>query len=163
MDNKKSQQQYYLDLVERWFDAETSEAEEHELKLFLASTDDPAFDEARAAFGYLSAASVAEGCHCQTAAADAPALAKRSFRRMIPALAVAASMAAAFFLGRMSATDMNLVVEDAAAGKCVSYVHGVEVADEGFAVATMENTLQDLFSAVPDPGADLSLIFNSNE
>ena len=48
-------------------------------------------------------------------------------------------------------------------GSCVSYVHGVEVADEDFAVATMENTLQDLFSAVPDPGADLSLIFNSNE
>ena len=50
--------QYYLDLAERWFDAETSEAEEKELKRFLAATEDPDFDEARAALGFLAASSL---------------------------------------------------------------------------------------------------------
>ena len=50
--------QYYLDLAERWFDAETSEAEEKELRRFLAATEDPDFDEARAALGFLAASSL---------------------------------------------------------------------------------------------------------
>ena len=53
--------QYYLDLAERWFDAETSEAEEKELRRFLAATEDPDFDEARAALGFLAASSLRAG------------------------------------------------------------------------------------------------------
>ncbi len=144
--------EYYLELVERWFDAETSEAEEKELKRFLATTEDPAFDEARAAFGFLAASSLR---------AEAPASATPAYGRwLVPALGIAASLAIAFIAGRYTAPVEVVPVSN---GSCVSYVHGVEVADEDFAVATMENTLQDLFSAVPDPGADLSLIFNSNE
>ena len=144
--------EYYKELVERWFEAETTEAEEKELKLFLARTEDPAFDEARAALGFLRAAS----------STTASSVAAKGFRRMIPALAVAASVAVAFVLGRVSAP---VEVVPVANGTCVSYVHGVEVADEDFAVATMENTLYDLFSvsSAPDPRTDLTLIFNANK
>ena len=168
--------EYYLELVERWFDAETSEAEEKELKRFLATTEDPAFDEARAAFGYLAASNLrsedVEGQYLQQEQAPASRSLQTAFpstssdtpvfgrRWLIPGIAVAASLALAFFFGRYTAPVEVVPVSN---GSCVSYVHGVEVADEDFAVATMENTLQDLFSAVPDPGADLSLIFNSNE
>ena len=149
--------EYYKELVERWFEAETTEAEEKELKLFLARTEDPAFDEARAALGFLRAAS-----STTASSTTASSVAAKGFRRMIPALAVAASVAVAFVLGRVSAP---VEVVPVANGTCVSYVHGVEVADEDFAVATMENTLYDLFSvsSAPDPRTDLTLIFNANK
>ena len=43
--------QYYIDLAERWFDALLTEEEERALKAFLASTDDPDFDEVKAVAG----------------------------------------------------------------------------------------------------------------
>ena len=169
--------EYYLELVERWFDAETSEAEEKELKRFLATTEDPAFDEARAAFGDLAASSLrsedVEGQYLQqeqapasrslqtafpSTSSDTPAFGR--YRWLVPAMGIAAGLAIAFFAGRFTAPVEVVPVSN---GSCVSYVHGVEVADEDFAVATMENTLQDLFSAVPDPRTDLTLIFNANE
>ena len=170
--------QYYLDLAERWFDAETSEAEEKELKRFLAATEDPDFDEARAALGFLAASSLrAEAPKSPidlprqigprrtagllgTSATTASGSSKR--RWLIPAVAVAASLVLAFFFGRMTAP---VEIVPVGAGTCVSYVHGVEVNDEDFAVATMESTLSDFFSpaAAPDPRTDLSLIFNANE
>ncbi len=151
--------QYYLDLAERWFDAETSEAEEKELGRFLAATEDPDFDEARAALGFLAASSLRAGL-LGTSATTASGSSKR--RWLIPAVAVAASLVLAFFFGRMTAP---VEVVPVGAGTCVSYVHGVEVNDEDFAVATMESTLSDFFSpaAAPDPRTDLSLIFNANE
>ena len=150
----RNNKEYYLELVERWFDAETSEAEEKELKRFLATTEDPAFDEARAAFGFIATqrpviSTKAEG-----------RMEKSAPRWLVPAMGIAAGLAIAFFAGRFTAPVEVVPVSN---GSCVSYVHGVEVVDEDFAVATMENTLQDLFSAVPDPRTDLTLIFNANE
>ncbi len=160
--------QYYLDLAERWFDAETSEAEEKELRRFLAATEDPDFEEARAALGFLAASSLSSADAASslraellgTSATTASGSSKR--RWLIPAVAVAASLVLAFFFGRMTAP---VEVVPVGAGTCVSYVHGVEVNDEDFAVATMESTLSDFFSpaAAPDPRTDLSLIFNANE
>lgn len=146
--------EYYLELVERWFDAETSEAEEQELKRFLAGTEDPDFDEARAAFGFLAT-------QRPVISTKAEGRTEKSSRRwLVPAMGIAAGLAIAFIAGRYTAPVEVVPVGN---GSCVSYVHGVEVNDEDFAVATMENTLQDLFSAVPDPGTDLTLIFNANK
>ena len=44
-------QDYWKELVERYFEAETTPEEELALREFLARTDDPAFDEARAVLG----------------------------------------------------------------------------------------------------------------
>lgn len=144
MDNKK----YYMDLAERWFDAETTEAEELELKRFLAGTDDPDFDEAKAALGYLAA----EG-----AISHSQEMTKKSVR-LWPVLAVAASVAVAFVLGRLTATPVEVVVGDP--GSYVSYVHGVVVPSEEFAVREMESTLEGLFAPAPDPAADLAQLFS---
>lgn len=162
--------QYYLDLAERWFDAETSEAEEKELRRFLAATEDPDFEEARAALGFLAAqraeisplASLGRDDKRVVISTKAEGRMEKSRRWLIPAVAVAASLVLAFFFGRMTAP---VEVVPVGAGTCVSYVHGVEVNDEDFAVATMESTLSDFFSpaAAPDPRTDLSLIFNANE
>ena len=45
---------YYMDLAERRFEGLLTEAEELELKSFLASTEDPDFDEAKAVAGYFA-------------------------------------------------------------------------------------------------------------
>ena len=39
---------YYMDLADRWFDALLTGGEERELKSFLATTEDPDFDEIKA-------------------------------------------------------------------------------------------------------------------
>jgi len=45
--------QYYIDLTERYFDAETSVAEEKELRAFLAETTDEDFNEVKAVMGFM--------------------------------------------------------------------------------------------------------------
>lgn len=150
--------QYYLDLAGRWFDAETTEAEELELRNFLAGTEDPSFDEVRAAFGYLAAERAAEEAPQKDVSRELPSSAsQRTLLRFWPAVAVAASVAAAFFLGRMSATDVTLAVEEG--GSYYSYVNGVEVPGEDYAVQEMESTLEGLFAPAPDPADDLNLMF----
>ena len=151
--------QYYLDLAGRWFDAETTEAEEQELRGFLAGTEDPSFDEVRAAFGFLAAEkAVAEAPQEAVSRKLQSSASQRSFLRFWPAVAVAASVAAAFFLGRMSATDVTLTVEDG--GSYYSFVNGVEVPGEDYAVREMESTLEGLFAPAPDPAEDLTLMFS---
>ena len=46
---------YYLDLADRRFEALLTEDEELELKSFLASTEDPDFDEVKAVAGFFAA------------------------------------------------------------------------------------------------------------
>lgn len=46
---------YYKRLCREWFDAALSPREERRLKSFLATTEDPEFDEAKAVMGYFAA------------------------------------------------------------------------------------------------------------
>ena len=45
---------YYMDLADRRFEGLLTEDEELELKSFLASTEDPDFDEVKAVAGYFA-------------------------------------------------------------------------------------------------------------
>lgn len=53
--------QYYTELANRYFDAETSVAEERELREFLVTTADPDFEEVKVVMGFASMASRAYG------------------------------------------------------------------------------------------------------
>ena len=44
----------YTRLMQRYWEAETTPAEERELARYAARTDDPAFDQLRGVLGYLS-------------------------------------------------------------------------------------------------------------
>lgn len=46
--------QYYIELANRYFDAETSVAEEKELRSFLVSTSDEDFNEVKAVMGFMA-------------------------------------------------------------------------------------------------------------
>ena len=50
----------YLELMQRYFDAETSPDEEKELALYAASTDDPAFEVLRGVLGYIGKVNTVE-------------------------------------------------------------------------------------------------------
>lgn len=53
--------QYFINLTNRYFDAETSVAEERELRDFLATCNDPDFDEIKVVMGFMSMESKAYG------------------------------------------------------------------------------------------------------
>lgn len=53
--------QYFINLTNRYFEAETSLAEERELRDFIATCDDPEFDEIKVVMGFMSIESKAYG------------------------------------------------------------------------------------------------------
>jgi|GEM_PF-1754155 len=128
-------EEYYMSLYNRYLDAETSVKEEQELKAFLAETDSPRFDEAKAVFGFFVC-----GRQCvaaqKTAAASPNAAAAQSVqnktvlrfvpgRRMLKyaaAVAVVCVAAATVYFSRPTAyvlyangeknTDRNVVIDE---------------------------------------------------
>jgi len=77
---------YYKKLSHAYFEAALSDSEERTLKAFLASTDDPEFDEVKAVAGYFAAGKTVYGNHGPSATGVS-----RFWR-----VAVAASIAAIF-------------------------------------------------------------------
>lgn len=53
--------QYFINLANRYFEAETSLAEERELRDFIATCSDPDFDEIKVVMGFMSMESKAYG------------------------------------------------------------------------------------------------------
>ena len=54
---------YYKQLSQAYFEAALTDSEERTLKAFLASTDDPDFDEVKAVAGYFAAGKTVYGNH----------------------------------------------------------------------------------------------------
>ncbi len=54
---------YYKKLSHAYFEAALTDSEERTLKAFLASTDDPEFDEVKAVAGYFAAGKTVYGNH----------------------------------------------------------------------------------------------------
>lgn len=127
-------EEYYMSLYNRYLEAETSVKEEQELKTFLAETDSPRFDEAKAVLGFFVC-----GRQCvaaqKTAAASPNAAAAQSVqnktvlrfvpgRRMLKyaAVAVVCVAAATVYFSRPTAyvlyangeknTDRNVVIDE---------------------------------------------------
>lgn len=134
-------QEYWKELIERYFEAETTPEEERALRAFLAGTDDPAFDEAKAVLGYFSAQ-------------RAWRAAGGRVRRLASVTAAAAGLVLAAVLGHTLATR-----EDST---CVMYAYGVKTTDTQYVIDDMHNTLSDLFSDSqgPDVAAQLTELFN---
>lgn len=128
-------EEYYMSLYNRYLEAETSVKEEQELKAFLAETDSPRFDEAKAVLGFFVC-----GRQCvaaqKTAAAGLDAVAAQSVQnktvlRFVPgrlmlkyaaAVAVVCVAAATVYFSRPTAyvlyangeknTDRNVVIDE---------------------------------------------------
>ena len=134
-------QEYWKELIEKYFEAETTPEEERALRGFLARTDDPAFDEAKAVLGYFSAERGRRA-------------ARGRVRRLTSLAAAAAGLALAAVLGHTFASR--------AESTCVMYAYGEKTTDSQYIINDMHNTLSDLFSDSqgPDVAAQLTELFN---
>ena len=135
---------YYKDLSERWFEALLTEDEERALKAFLASTDDPDFDEAKAVAGYFA---TGKAVHGVKEANRRP----RQVTRLLPwtAVAVAASLALVAAIGLSHRQN-----------DCYVLAYGEKSTDPKLALADMSATLGGIFADGENVGEELFDLFN---
>lgn len=135
-------QDYWLRIIEKYFEAETTPEEELALREFLAGTEDPAFDEAKAVLGYFSAQRSRRA-------------ARGRVRRLTALAAAAAGLALVAVLG-------HAFLAPQAADDCIIYAYGEKNTDTQTVINDMNQTLADLFgdNQGPDVTAQLTELFN---
>ena len=132
-------------LTGKYFEAETTPAEERALMRFLAQTRDPWFDEVKAVMGYLRASAPAREPAVQAAAPG-----RQPFRAL--PLAFAAACAALLI-----AIGVGLSRRPT----CVTITYGVANSDREQVLSDARNTLTELFAdnQGPDVAAQLEELF----
>ena len=137
---------YYIDLSERWFDALLTEDEERALKAFLASTDDPDFDEIKAVAGFFATGKAVYGAQEENLR---PARQRRTTHQLAwAAIAVAASLALVAAIGLYNQRQ----------NQCYILAYGEKNTDKEFALESMEATLSSLFGTAPDIEKELETL-----
>lgn len=135
---------YWKEMARRYFDAETTEAEERMLKRFAASpeTDGTEWDELRAVMGY---ATVGKRLRRQ-AASITSIIPFRPRRRWIPAVA-----AASILLALVSVPTMKWLTADESAEKdiCIAYVNGHRVTDPTQVIQAMHHAMSHVQQVKP--------------
>ena len=138
---------YYKDLSERWFEALLTEDEERALKAFLASTDDPDFDEAKAVAVYFA---TGKAVHGMQEASRRPAQHRKTTHRFAwAAVAVAASLALVAAIGLYHRQN-----------DCYILAYGEKSTDPKLALADMSATLEGIFGEGEDVTEELYDLFN---
>lgn len=130
----------YLELMQRYFDAETSPDEEKALALYAASTDDPDFESLRGVLGFLSLGRQKK--------------ARRGRTIRLYAIAAAASVAILAVIG-ISLTGGRMLDED-----CIRYAYGEKVDDNAQIMASVETSLIDFFGNDTSAEMNLKELFN---
>ena len=134
---------YWKEMTRRYFDAETTEAEERMLKRFAASpeADGAEWDELRAMMGY---ATVGKRLHGQAATTHTIPLRPR--RRWIPAVA-----AASILLALVAVPTVKWLTADESAEKdiCIAYVNGNRVTDPAQVIQAMHHAMSHVQQVEP--------------
>ena len=124
-----------MELMRRYYDAETSPQEEKELALYAASTDDPAFGQLRGVLGYLSIGRQ-----------------KKALRRksvIYRAVAAAASVVVVAAIGLNAAFQKD----------CIQIDHGTRVENDDVIMASVESSLADFFGEATPAETNLKEMF----
>ena len=134
-------QDYWKELIDKYFEGETSPEEERSLRGFLARTDDPAFNEAKAVLGYFSAQRKRRAASSRAG-------------RLTGLLAAAAGIAIVAVLGHVLIPRTD--------DTCIIYAYGEKNTDTQFVLDDVHQTLSDLFgdNQGPDVTAQLTELFN---
>ena len=127
----------YLELMQRYFDAETSPEEEKELASYAASTDDPAFRELRGVLGYLSIGLQKK--------------AKKGRTVRFYSIVAAASVAI------VAAIGISLLNQDH--NSCIRYTYGNKEDDETLIMESVESSLADFFAGKTPAESNLFELF----
>ena len=127
----------YLELMQRYFDAETSPEEEKELALYAASTDDPAFEALRGVLGYI-------GIGRQKKAKKVRAV---RFYSLVAAASIAIVAAIGITLSNQNRNS------------CIRYTYGNKEEDEALIMESVESSLADFFAGKSPAEANLFELF----
>ena len=127
----------YLELMQRYFDAETSPDEEKALALYAASTDDPAFRELRGVLGYLSIGRQNKAKEVRTV----------RFFSMVAAASVAI------------ATALGITLSNQRQNSCIRYTYGNKEDDETSIMESVESSLADFFAGNTPAESNLFELF----
>ena len=141
----KKDKQYWLKLSERYFEAETTEGEERELRQFAAQTTDPDFRELQAVMGFTS---MGRSQNQKTSNIQPP----QTFKPSLPhhLIAIAASVIVVLGLTIFFALQGN----DQQETGCVAWINGEKTTDPAFVMTLMQNTMQEMDIDGNDPVAD---------
>ncbi len=128
---------YWMLLIDKWFEGVTSESEEESLRRFLASdaASDPCYNEAKAVMGMFVTANRRH---------------RRSLRR---ARAIGWASAAAIAIILISVGIMRN------GSTCIMWQDGEMITDRDEIIASAESSLTDIFSAGPDADEELKNLF----
>ena len=126
-----------MELMQRYFDAETSPEEEKELALYAASTDDPAFKDLRGVLGYI-------GIGRQKKAKKVRAV---RFYSLVAAASVAIVAAIGITLSNQNRNS------------CIRYTYGNKEEDEALIMESVESSLADFFAGKSPAEANLFELF----
>ena len=127
----------YLELMQRYFDAETSPDEEKALALYAASTDDPAFRELRGVLGYLSIGRQKKAKKIRTV----------RFFSMVAAASVAI------------VTAIGITLSNQRQNSCIRYTYGNKEDDETSIMESVESSLADFFAGNTPAESNLFELF----
>ena len=127
----------YLELMQRYFDAETSPDEERALALYAASTDDPAFQELRGVLGYLSIGRQKKAKKIRTV----------RFFSMVAAASVAI------------VTAIGITLSNQRQNSCIRYTYGNKEDDETSIMESVESSLADFFAGNTPAESNLFELF----
>ena len=136
-----NEKEKYLELMRRYFEAETSPEEEKELALYAASTDDPAFVQLRGVLG------------CLSIGREKKAMRHRAER--FYAIAAAASVILIATVGIGLSNKERSTMEK----NCIRYAYGVKVEDDALIMASVESSLVDFFGEATPAETNLKEMF----
>ena len=127
----------YLELMRRYFDAESSHEEEEALALYAASTEDPAFQELRGVLGYLSIGRQKKVKKVRSV----------SFFSIVAAASVAI------------VTAIGISFSNQSHSSCIRYTYGNKDSDETLIMESVESSLADFFAGNTPAEANLFELF----
>ena len=117
-----------MNLMQRYWDAETTPEEERDLARYVARVDDPEFEELRGVLGYLSIGKEKK-------------VRKANTIRLIPVFAVAACIAAVVAIGFTIRNSGSQTGEEL----YVCYSYGEKTTDNQQVMASVASSLADFF------------------
>ena len=132
-----NEKEKYLELMRRYFDAETSHEEEEALALYAASTEDPAFQELRGVLGYLSIGRQKKLKRVRSV----------SFFSIVAAASVAI------------VTAIGISFSNQSHSSCIRYTYGNKDSDETLIMESVESSLADFFAGNTPAEANLLELF----
>lgn len=145
----KKDKQYWLRLSERYFEAETTEEEERELRRFAAQTSDPDFRDLQAVMGFTAIARSSKGSKGLKVQQQAPLKPLKPLKLNSHYMGLAASVIVV--LGLSLFFSLSNRQQDTG---CVAWVNGEKITDPTEVMALMQNTMLEMNIEGNDPVED---------